>query len=66
MAKMGGCNYEFNSANSPQGKGRVTPSTFARNNMSKGGVNGHLGGTDAKAPKMDKAAGKADMIGAKK
>jgi len=48
MAKMGGCDYQHASTKSPQGKGRVTPSSFARNNMSMGGVNDHLGGSDTK------------------
>jgi hypothetical protein len=46
MAHKGGCNYEFESAKSAQGEKRVTPSTFSRNNMSKGGVNKHAGGSD--------------------
>ena len=47
MAFKGGCNYEFDSAKSPQGKGRVTPSTFARNSLSAGGVNKQSGGSDS-------------------
>lgn len=31
----------------PQGNGRMAPSSFARNNLSKGGVNKHLGGMKA-------------------
>lgn len=65
MAKMGGCNYEFKSASSPQGKGRVTPSTFSRNNLSKGGVNDHIGGTDKAGKKPALGAGRSSMIKAK-
>lgn len=54
---LGGCNYEFKSANSPQGVKRVTPSSFARNNMSKGGVNKHAGGSDKWDGKPALAAG---------
>lgn len=62
MASKGGCNYEFNSANSPQGKNTLTPSTFARNNLSKGGVNKHAGGSDKWDGKPGYGAGKADMV----
>ena len=57
MAKMGGCNYEFNSASSPQGKGRVTPSSFARNNLSKGGTNTTGGSMDTGSNKPGLSAG---------
>lgn len=58
MAKMGGCNYEHNNTLQAQGKGRMTPSQFSRNNLSMGGHNDHLGGT--KTPyKQPIAKGKA-------
>jgi len=47
MAKMNGCNAHMggtNGAASAQGKGRTAPSSFARNSLSKGGVNTDLGG----------------------
>lgn len=58
MAKMGGCNYEHNNMLQAQGKGRMTPSAFARNNMGKGGVNDHQGGTKT-SYKQPVAKGKA-------
>lgn len=59
MAFKGGCNADM-----PQGpvgskSTRMNPTHFKRNNLSKGGVNKHIGGTTEKAPKMDVPAGKA-------
>lgn len=59
MAKMNGCNQDFDSAKSPQGVKRVTPAGFARNNMSKGGTNAHMGGTDKAGQKLPVGKGKA-------
>lgn len=59
MAKMNGCNQDFDSAKSPQGVKRVTPSSFARNNMSKGGTNDHLGGTTTAGKRLPISKGKA-------
>lgn len=59
MAKMNGCNYEHDSAKSAQGAKRVTPLSFARNNMSKGGTNDHLGGTATAGKKLPVGKGKA-------
>jgi hypothetical protein len=44
MARMNGCNDHFEKMKKAQGKNTVTPGAFARNNMSKGGVNTDLGG----------------------
>ena len=44
MASMGGCNDHFHKQNKAQGTKRITPSSFARNSMSMGGVNTDLGG----------------------
>lgn len=44
MGKMNGCNAQFETMKKAQGKNRVTPGTFARNQLSKGGVNKDLGG----------------------
>lgn len=41
MAK--GCNYPYNNSLKPQGNGRMAPSSFARNNMAKGGANAQMG-----------------------
>ncbi len=56
MARKGGCNYEFESAKTAQGTKRITPSTFSRNNLSKGGLNQHANGSDVwgKSPKVSK------------
>lgn len=43
MAKMGGCDYGMVGQS---GKKAMSPTATKRNNMSKGGVNGHMGGTD--------------------
>lgn len=58
MAKMGGCNYEFNSAKEAQGTKRVTPASFSRNSMSMGGVNKCANGSDTWDGKPALAAGK--------
>jgi hypothetical protein len=47
MAKN--CNYEHNNSLKPQGKGRVAPSSFARNNLAKGGVNAQMLGSLSKS-----------------
>jgi len=47
MAKMNGCNDHMGGTKSDaraQGSNRMTPKSFARNNLSKGGVNKDLGG----------------------
>lgn len=44
MAKMNGCNAHFENHKAAQGNGRITPAAFARNSLSKGGVNTDLGG----------------------
>jgi hypothetical protein len=44
MAKMNGCNEDYKVKLVAQGKGRVAPSSFARNDLAKGGVNKDLGG----------------------
>lgn len=47
MAKMNGCNDGISAPSGAYAK-RMDPNTFARNNMSKGGVNKHAGGLDSK------------------
>jgi len=44
MAKLGGCNDNFHKMQVKQGRNTITPGKFARNNLSKGGVNTDLGG----------------------
>jgi hypothetical protein len=53
MAKMSGCNSDM--VKGPVGKNstRMNPTAFARNNMSKGGVNNMMLGS------KDKSTGKA-------
>lgn len=46
MAKMNGCNETYQKVLKPQGVNRISPGSFSRNSMAKGGVNGHAGGTD--------------------
>lgn len=58
MARMNGCNDHFESMKKAQGKNTVRPGEFARNNMSKGGVNTDLGG-GAKPIKQGVKAGGA-------
>ena len=57
MAKMNGCNTGFMDMKGAQGKMRVVPAQWARNNLSKGGVNDHAGGTDKPAKKPPLSAG---------
>lgn len=44
MARMHGCNDTHDRVLTKQGKNTVTPGKFARNSLSKGGVNTDLGG----------------------
>jgi len=60
MAKMGGCNYEWNSAKGAQGTTRVTPADWSRNSLSKGGVNKNAAGSDKFVGKPKLGKGKAD------
>ena len=59
MASLGGCNDHYHKMLKPQGKGRMTPSTFSRNALSKGGVNSDLGGGAKSGVKQQLGAGKA-------
>jgi hypothetical protein len=61
MAKMNGCNSHFESSKQAQGKGRKTPGDFARNGLSKGGVNKDLGGGAKSGVKQGLGAGRANM-----
>ncbi len=45
MASMKGCEKGYYDKLKPQGKGRVAPSTFARNSLSMGGVNKGIEGS---------------------
>ena len=58
MPKMNGCN-EGMCAPAGSRSTRMNPTDFARNNMAKGGVNGHAGGTDKAAKKPAVGKGKA-------
>lgn len=44
MASKGGCNAHFENHKKAQGKNTVTPGSWSRNSLSKGGVNTDLGG----------------------
>jgi hypothetical protein len=46
MAKMNGVNYGMDKPSGTNSK-RMDPKSFARNNLSMGGVNGHAGGTES-------------------
>lgn len=62
MAKMNGCNDHMGGTRSDakaQGKNRLSPNTFSRNSLSKGGVNTDLGGGATTAHKRPIKAGKA-------
>jgi hypothetical protein len=59
-ATMGGCNAHFENHKKSQGAKRVTPGTFARNNLSQGGVNTDLGGSAKSGIKQPLGKGKAD------
>jgi len=62
MAKMNGCNDHMGGTKSDaraQGSNRMTPKSFARNNLSKGGVNKDLGGGATSGAKQQLPAGKA-------
>lgn len=58
-AKMNGANAHFHAMRKSQGTMRVTPGTFARNGLSKGGVNKDLGGGATSGVKQGLSAGKA-------
>ena len=49
MASKAGCNRDYKVMLKPQGAGRMNPSSFARQDLAKGGVNKDLGG-GAKKP----------------
>lgn len=57
MAKMGGCNAHYYDTLKAQGKTRKTPGEFARNGLSKGGVNKDLGGGAKSGAKQGLKAG---------
>lgn len=62
MAKMNGCNSHMGGtgcSSASQAKGRMAPSSFARNGLSKGGVNKDLGGGAKSGVKQALPAGKA-------
>lgn len=62
MAKMNGCNAHMggtNAAAGSQGGGRMVPKSFARNGLSKGGVNKDLSGGATSGVKQQLKAGKA-------
>lgn len=59
MAKMDGVNAHFHAMKQAQGAMRVTPGTYARNGLSKGGVNQDLGGGATSGTKQALGAGKA-------
>jgi hypothetical protein len=46
---MAGCDKPYKTALKPQGAGRVAPSSFARNNMAKGGCNAQMQGSIGKS-----------------
>lgn len=46
MASKAGCNKDYTAKLSSQGKGRMAPAQFARNNMAKGGVNARIAPTN--------------------
>lgn len=46
MAKMNGCNSDMPKGTVGTNETRVNPATAGRNNLSKGGVNKHSGGSD--------------------
>lgn len=66
MAKMNGCNSDLPTGSIGVKSTRMNPGKVTRQNLSKGGVNTHLGGTTSKAPKMDRPSGKANMDGKRK
>lgn len=45
MAKMNGCNADMPKGPVGMRSTRMNPATMTRANLSKGGVNGHVGGT---------------------
>lgn len=62
MAKMNGVNAHMGGTSGsagPQAGGRMSPKSFARNGLSKGGVNKDLGGGARSGVKQGLAAGKA-------
>jgi hypothetical protein len=59
-AKMGGLEKSYYDKLKAQGKGRIVPKTFARNNLSMGGVNKDLGGGATSGVKQALPAGRAD------
>jgi hypothetical protein len=48
MAKMNGCNADMPKGPVGSRSTRINPNSFARNNLSKGGVNDQMGGTKDK------------------
>jgi hypothetical protein len=62
MGKMNGCNDHMGGTRGDaraQGRSRIAPSSFGRNNLSKGGVNKDLGGGATSGVKQGLRAGKA-------
>lgn len=59
MAFKGGCNADMPQGSVGKNNKRVNPGKATRQNLSKGGVNDHIGGTTERAPKMDRKPGKA-------
>lgn len=57
MAKMNGCNSDMPKGPIGKNSTRINPNSFARNNMSKGGVNAHAGGSDTWDTKPKLSAG---------
>jgi hypothetical protein len=59
VAKMNGCNAFHEAMLKAQGKERMVPKTFARNNLAKGGVNKDLSGGATSGVKQQLRKGKA-------